>query len=216
MDKIGKGGVAKEAVTGVDRILKTAYLAVDVLLDSLDFRCEVCEHLLIDVLIEHADNLTADVLLCQFSFFIGEFNVSFSHILHVARRVDKEYLLALFIRDPLIVYLMIVPEEDDVETRNLVSYSRSSVLFIILCDDATVFARVEQAEEQIRFLGLLYVFHPFLGATYHLLKLNAFPDGFVQPIRDSRCDHTDDTDLYAILIVDRVGVKPMIDMIRVG
>ena len=170
------------------------------------------EHFLIDVFVEHTDNLAIDGLIRQFPFLEGELYLCLSHILHVARRVNEEHALTLFVGNPLVVYLVVVSEEDDVEAWYLVCNGCRSVLFVLIGDDTTVLARVEQSKEQIGLLLLLDILHPFLGAAYHLLKLETFPDGFVQPVRDGWCQHTDDTDLHTVLVMNRVGVNTCIDM----
>ena len=140
MDKVGKGRIAEETLTGIDGVLEAADLAVYISLHGVDVFLEMADHLFVDLLIEHADNLSLDVLFNELALVERQFNLCFCHILHIAGWVDDQYLLTFFVGNPLIVYLMVVTEEDDIEAGHLTGYSCRCILFVTVGNDATVLA----------------------------------------------------------------------------
>ena len=214
--QVGEGRVAEEALASIDGCLESANLLADILFHLLDLRLEVFHHVLVDLLVEHTDDLALDVLLLQPAVLVGQLNLSLCHVSHITRRVDDQHLLARLVGHPFVVNQMVVSEEDDVEAGHLSGHRSRRVLLIVLSDDASVLARVEQAEDQVGALLLLDILHPFLGAAYHLLKLHALPYRLVQPVGDSGRQHADHADLHPVLIVHGVGLYPRIDVLRIG
>ena len=96
--------------------------AVYVGLHLVNLRLEVVHHLLVYLFVKHADNLALDVLLAQMPVLECQLNLSLGYVLAVARRVNQQHVLALFVLDPLVVNLMVVAEEDDVEAGHLAGY----------------------------------------------------------------------------------------------
>ena len=107
-------------------------------------------------------------------------------------------------------------KEDDVESGHLTGNGSCGVLLVSVGNDATILARVEQTENQVRALHLLEVFHPFLGTTGHLLKFHTFPHIVCQPVGNGRCEHADDSNLHAVDVMDGVGLKACVDIIGMG
>ena len=75
---------------------------------------------------------------------------------------------------------------------------------------------MEETKDQVGFLVLLNVFHPFTGTTDHLLKLDTFPDRLVQPVWNGRGKHTDHTDLHAVFHMYGVGLQTGIDALGIS
>ena len=73
---------------------------------------------------------------------------------------------------------------------------------------------MEQTEYQVGIFIILHILNPLFGASGHLFELQTFPDGLVEPVGDSWGKHADYYYLYAILIVNRVGLKSCVDVLR--
>ena len=103
-------------------MLEVADSLIYIVLHLVDSRLEVCQHLLVYLLIEHIDDVALNLFLCQFAILIGKGDFCLCHIGYIARWVDAQYLLASFVGNKHIVNLMVVTKEDDIETRNLAGY----------------------------------------------------------------------------------------------
>ena len=132
MDQVGKGGVAEESLTRVDGVLETTNLTTYILLHGVDLRLEMTEHLFVDGFVGHADNLTLDILLHQMTVLVGELDLGICHVLNITAGVDAKHFLAFFVGDPVVVHLMVVSEEDDVESRHFLGHSLGGVLLVLV------------------------------------------------------------------------------------
>ena len=168
-------------------------------------------HLLVNLFVEYADNLALDFFLYEVSLLVSQLYLSLGNVLHIARRVNNKYVFPVLISDPFIVYLVVVTEEDNVESRYLTCNSCCSVLLIVGGNDAAVFSRMEQSEDKVGTLHFLEILHPFLRTGGHLFELDTLPHVFCQPIWDSRGDHTDDSNLHSVNIMDGVGLQTVVD-----
>ena len=104
------------------------------------------EHLLVDGLILHADNLALDILLYQMAVLIGKFDLCLCYVLHMTAGIEAEHLLAILVSNPLLMHLMVVPEEDDIETRHLLGHRLRSVFLVLIGLDTTVQSGMEQSD----------------------------------------------------------------------
>ena len=108
------------------------------MLDGVNLWLEVGHHLLVNLFVAHVDDAAVDVLLHQMAVLVGQFYLGLGHVVDVAAGVDAEHTLACRVGDPFVVYLVVVAEEDDVETRHFASHRLGAVLFVLRGLDAAV------------------------------------------------------------------------------
>ena len=63
--------------------------------------------------------------------------------------------MAFFIGDPLVVYLMVVPEEDDVKAGALTGNGSRRILLIVWRYDAAILSRMEKTEDKVWAFNIL-------------------------------------------------------------
>ena len=143
VDQVGKGGVAEETLTRINGVLETANLTRHVFLHGIDLGLEITEHLLVDCLFRHIDNLALDILLHQMAVLIRKRNLGLCHILHITAGIDAEHLLAGLVGNPQVMHLMVMSEEDDVESGHLLGDGLCGILLILVGLDATLQTRME-------------------------------------------------------------------------
>ena len=66
---------------------------------------------------------------------------------------------------------------------------------------------MEKTNNNIRILILFEVIYPIFCTTYHILESKSLPDIFLQPVRYSRCNHTQYSNLHTITFYDLVWWK---------
>ena len=122
VDEVCESRVAEETFPRVDGMFEATDFAVYISLYLVYLCLEVVHHLLVYLLVKHADYFALDVLLGQMPVLECQFNLCLGNVLSIARRVNQKDILALFVLDPLVVNLMVVAEEDDVEAGHLAGY----------------------------------------------------------------------------------------------
>ena len=142
--------------------------------------------------------------LREFTICIGQLNLCFCHVLHVAGWIYTKYVLPVLIDNPFFMHLMVMSEKDDIEARNLAGNVCCGVFCTLVCNDSTIKPRMEKTKDKIRFLIVLNILHPFSCTAYHFLKLDTLPNGVVQPAWNCRCEQANNAYLHTIFIVNRV------------
>ena len=138
MDEVCKCRIAEEAVAGVDRLLELTDMLTDKVLHLLDVLGKVLHHLFVNLLVEYADDVALDVLLHEFALLEGQRDISLCHVLDETTGVKAQHLLAVAVGNPVVVYLVVVAEEDDVEARHLLGYQLSGILIVLVGLDTAV------------------------------------------------------------------------------
>ena len=145
MNEVGKCRVAKETLAGIDGVLECANVLSDKVFHLLDFFLEVLHHLLVNLLVSHADDVALDFFLHQFALLVGQRDVGSRHVLGKAAGVQNQYLLPCAVSHPFVVYLMVVTGEDDVEAGHLFGNGLGGILVILVGLDAAVQTGVKQS-----------------------------------------------------------------------
>ena len=135
-------------------------------------------------------------------FIDGDGDFCICHADGIVGRVETNHLLALIIGDGLAMAGMVVTEEYQVESRNLLCHLLCCIFLVFFGLDASVPTAMEETDHNIRVFLLLQLFHPVLGRSHHVLKAETAPEVFCQPVRDGRSNHAQDGNLHTL---DDVG-----------
>ena len=102
---------------------------------------------------------------------------------------------------------MVMAEENEVEARHFFCHLDRGVFIIFGSLDASVFSAMEKADDNIRFLILLKIFHPFAGVCYHVLKFQSAPEILREPVRNGRSNHSQNCHLHAFAVQDEIRLN---------
>ena len=211
-DEIVEGRTAEELVAAVDGSLEVANLLAHIFLYFRNLRFESLHEILVDRTICHIHNLACHLFVSYHQLFLsvhlflveGEGYFSISHANGVVGRIQANHLLSLCVGNGFVVARMVVTEENQVEARHFFCHLDRGV-FIILCSlNASVFSAMEEADDDIRFLIFLKIFHPFAGVCYHILKFQSAPEILREPVWNGRSEHSQDSHLHAFAVQDKV------------
>ena len=99
---------------------------------------------------------------------------------------------------------VIMTKENKVKTRNLTRYYQRCILHSAIGDDTAFSATMEQTNDNVWFLVLLYIFHPFASCFNHIIETHTAPNLWLQPVRNSWCEHTDNSYLNTIFVQNSI------------
>ena len=137
-------------------------------------------------------------------FIDGDGDFCICHADGIVGRIETNHLLALIIGDGLAMAGMVVTEEYQVESRNLLCHLQCCIFLVFLGLDAAVPTTMEETDYNIRVFLLLQLLHPVLGRSHHVFKAETAPEVFCQPVRDGRSEHTEDGNLHTLTVEDDI------------
>ena len=211
-DEIIESAITEECLTTVDGILESSDFLVDILIYRFHLRLEGCHEFLIDRTVCHVCYLAMHLLVLQDMrrlvvdgmLIDGDGDFCICHADGIVGRVETNHLLALIIGDGLAMAGMVVTEEYQIESRNLLCHLLCCIFLVFLGLDAAVPTAMEETDHNIRVFLLLQLLHPVLGRSYHVLKAETAPEVFCQPVRDGRSNHAQDGNLHTLAVEDDI------------
>ena len=211
-DEIIESAIAEECLSTVDGVLESSDFLVDILIYRLHLGLEGCHEFLIARTVCHVCYLAMHLLVLQDMrrlvvdgmLIDGDGDFRICHADGIVGRIETNHLLALIIGDGLAMAGMVVSEEHQVESRNLLCHLQCCIFLVFLGLDAAVPTAMEETDHNIRVFLLLQLFHPVLGRSHHVLKAETAPEVFCQPVRDGRSNHAEDGNLHTLAVEDDI------------
>ena len=175
MDKVYKSGRAEIGRTCGDGLGKGTYLLGNKILHSFIFGGKALHELFADAVVLRIGQYA--VYLLVYNFTITQFQ-GYIHITHndtVAGRVHHQYRVTGYVAHPLAFARMVVPHQDNIESRHVARHFHRSVFAILASHQLGILAGMEHTDNQIRLFLLTDNLHPFAGSLLHIVETQPFP-----------------------------------------
>ena len=109
-----------------------------------------------------------------------------AHLVGVCSRIDAADLFAADVLNPVETAHMVVPKENNVESRHLLSHLPRCVLLAVGHHHSLVLARMEQSNKNIGLLFFLDTIYQIFGRLKHIDRLQTTPKAMRKPVGKHR------------------------------